>query len=189
NSRPITYLSDDLSELSPLTPNSFLQEQRDIGVPDLDAIDSSSLNKRIAYRQKLRENLRQRFRTEYLGQLKLSSKGKKNIQVRLNEIVLIGNDQDKRIDWPLGRITEIFPGKDRQVRLVRLKTAKGIVLRPIQRLYPLECLDSIEENLDNKTSSSPSGVSSDLNGSLENEHCDSTLNVAQGTSSGNESAK
>ncbi|GFY22731.1 integrase catalytic domain-containing protein [Trichonephila clavipes] len=40
NSRPLTYLSEDPDELSALTPSMFLQKIREIGVPDLDMIDS-----------------------------------------------------------------------------------------------------------------------------------------------------
>ncbi|GFV23922.1 integrase catalytic domain-containing protein [Trichonephila clavipes] len=40
NSRPLTYLSEDPDELSALTPSMFLQEIREVGVPDLDMIDS-----------------------------------------------------------------------------------------------------------------------------------------------------
>ncbi|GFS51375.1 integrase catalytic domain-containing protein [Trichonephila clavipes] len=40
NSRPITYLSEDPKDLVALTPAMFLQEIREIGVPDFDMIDS-----------------------------------------------------------------------------------------------------------------------------------------------------
>lgn len=44
----------------------------------------------------------------------------------------------KRLNWPLGRIIEIFPGRDGKVRVVKLKTATGYLTRPVQRLYHLE---------------------------------------------------
>lgn len=69
NPRPITYLSEDPVELVPLTPAMFLQDIREVGVPDLDNIESNQLTKRRRYRQKLQEDLRCRFRSEYLEQL------------------------------------------------------------------------------------------------------------------------
>ncbi|KAF8763410.1 hypothetical protein HNY73_021598 [Argiope bruennichi] len=39
---------------------------------------------------------------------------------------------------PLGRVTEIIPEKEGITRLVRLKTACGEMLIPIQQLFPLE---------------------------------------------------
>lgn len=77
NSRPITYLAEDPHQLIPLSPALFLEDIRSTGVPDLDiATSSEKLNRRLKYRQELREHLRRRFRIEYLGQL--SRKNKKN---------------------------------------------------------------------------------------------------------------
>ncbi|GFW83521.1 pro-Pol polyprotein [Trichonephila clavipes] len=44
NSIPITYLSEDPKDLVALTPAMFLQEIREIGVPDFDMIDSKKLD-------------------------------------------------------------------------------------------------------------------------------------------------
>ncbi|GFT10295.1 pro-Pol polyprotein [Nephila pilipes] len=51
----------------------------------------------------------------------------------------------KRMHWLLGRVLELFPGKDGIIRLVKLRTEKGNVLRPIQRLYPLELKPNYEQ--------------------------------------------
>ncbi|GIY74460.1 endonuclease [Caerostris darwini] len=40
NSRPLTYISDDSDELIPLTPSLFLQDIKQVGVPDLDSVDN-----------------------------------------------------------------------------------------------------------------------------------------------------
>ncbi|CAL1269528.1 unnamed protein product, partial [Larinioides sclopetarius] len=53
-------------------------------------------------------------------------------------IVLVGAENCKRINWPLGRVTDIIPGKDGIVRLVRILTSHSKLLRPVQRVYPLE---------------------------------------------------
>ncbi|GFQ96585.1 DUF5641 domain-containing protein [Trichonephila clavata] len=58
-------------------------------------------------------------------------------------IVLIGSDNTKRLNWPLGRVIELFKGKDNIERVVRLRVANGEIIRPIQRIYPLE-IDSAE---------------------------------------------
>ncbi|KAJ8959912.1 hypothetical protein NQ317_009293 [Molorchus minor] len=36
------------------------------------------------------------------------------------DIVLIGSDHEKRLNWPLGRIIDLLPGKDDCTRLVRV---------------------------------------------------------------------
>ncbi|GBM49077.1 hypothetical protein AVEN_266437-1 [Araneus ventricosus] len=42
-------------------------------------------------------------------------------QVKPCDIVIVGNDSYKRLDWPLGKITEMFPGKDGCTRVLKDK--------------------------------------------------------------------
>ncbi|GFW50025.1 macrophage mannose receptor 1 [Trichonephila clavipes] len=65
------------SELIPLSPNSFLQDFWQIGVPDLDQVDAVVLNKIIKYRQQLITDTQKRFRSEYLGLLIQRNENKK----------------------------------------------------------------------------------------------------------------
>ena len=137
NSRPLTYLQDDPNDLVPLTPDMFIYSGGNSKAPDLDSVDRSSLIKRVKYLQKLRENLRQRFRNEYLALL--VHKGIRRSDVlSVGDVVLIGQDNIRRIDWPLGVILEVFPGKDGVPRVAKLRTFKGERIRPFQRIYPLE---------------------------------------------------
>ena len=53
-------------------------------------------------------------------------------------MVLIREDGCSRQQWPLAVVTKLFPCKDGLVRAIKLKTAKSIVMRPIQRLHCLE---------------------------------------------------
>ncbi|GFX67684.1 integrase catalytic domain-containing protein [Trichonephila clavipes] len=138
NSRPLTYLSEDQEDLVALTPAMFLQEIKENGVPDLDLIDSQRMNRRFLYRQRIRQELRKRFRLEYLGQLKSFSKSRKEDVIKEKDIVLIGDTNSKRIYWPLAKVIKLIPGRDRRVRVVEVSTSSGSFLRPIQRLYPLE---------------------------------------------------
>ncbi|KAG8181694.1 hypothetical protein JTE90_014825 [Oedothorax gibbosus] len=38
----------------------------------------------------------------------------------------------------MGRLMEVLPGKDNCVRVVKVKTGSGELIRPVQRLHPLE---------------------------------------------------
>ncbi|GFT94951.1 uncharacterized protein NPIL_640681 [Nephila pilipes] len=113
-------------------------------VSDLDQIEKTNIVLRWSYIQKVRENLKQRFKREYLGFLR-SSVTKREDKINVGDIVLIGTDDKKRLHWLLGRVLELFPGKDGIIRLVKLRTEKGNVLRPIQRLYPLELKPNCEQ--------------------------------------------
>ncbi|XP_011860462.1 PREDICTED: uncharacterized protein LOC105557751 [Vollenhovia emeryi] len=137
NSRPLTYLAEDPTQLIPLTPMMFLLETSQNETPDLDKLEVN-LNKRMRYRQSLRNDLRKRFRSEYLGQLSRRKVKGSRISVKEGDIVLLGQDNLKRLDWPLARVIKVFPGRDGVTRVVRVKTAMGELVRPIQRLYPLE---------------------------------------------------
>ncbi|GFT85375.1 DUF5641 domain-containing protein [Nephila pilipes] len=122
-------------------------KQEDIplnNVSDLDQIEKTNIVLRWRYIQKVRENLKQRFKREYLGFLR-SSVTKREDKINVGDVVLIGTDDKKRLHWLLGRVLELFPGKDGTIRLVKLRTEKGNVLRPIQRLYPLELKPNYEQ--------------------------------------------
>ncbi|XP_044766589.1 uncharacterized protein LOC123322673 [Coccinella septempunctata] len=139
NARPLTYVSSDSEDISALTPAMFLREQVETLLPDCDLIERVCLSRSLRNRQKLRDDLRRRFRTEYLGQLKLLCDQKPNASVKLGQVVLVGNDHSRRVDWPLGRVIEVIRGRDGLIRLARVKTRCGELLRPVRRLYPLEC--------------------------------------------------
>ena len=139
NSRPITFMADNDKDVIPLTPSMFLHEIKEVGVLDLDNIEVNKFKRRYVYRQKIKNDLRHRFRSEYLGAL-VHKRGnvKNNIQARVGDVVLVQDENSKRVDWPLALVTEVIAGKDNNIRVVRLKTAFGEMVRPIQRIYPLE---------------------------------------------------
>lgn len=59
--------------------------------------------------------------------------------LKVGDVVLIGEDNLPRQTWKMGRITELFPGRDGLVRSCNVQTSAGNVLRrPVQLIYPLE---------------------------------------------------
>lgn len=52
--------------------------------------------------------------------------------------VLAASDDKKRIEWPKARILKLIQGKDNEIRVAQVKTADGILTRPLQRLFPSE---------------------------------------------------
>lgn len=139
NSRPLTYVTEDVDDLAPLSPAMFLQEIRVSDVTDIDIVDNKELNKRAQYKQKLRDILRQRFRVEYLGQLRQESvRQRKTKPLNEGDIVLLESEVKKRHCWSLARVLQLMPGKDGVPRVARIKTDSGELIRPIQKLYNLE---------------------------------------------------
>ncbi|GBM06138.1 hypothetical protein AVEN_265194-1 [Araneus ventricosus] len=132
---------DQLGQSTPITsPWKIFPQLRgiiDYRCPDLDLVDSSKLNIRLKQCDTVRKELRSRFRKEYLSQLvqKVSVKVQ---SLKTGGVVLVGLDNRKPIDWPIGRVEKIYLSRDGFARVLRVKTLTGSLVRPIQKLYLLE---------------------------------------------------
>uniref|UniRef100_T1IT06 DUF5641 domain-containing protein n=1 Tax=Strigamia maritima TaxID=126957 RepID=T1IT06_STRMM len=61
------------------------------------------------------------------------------IELKLDDVILVEEQGRPRLQWKMGRITEVQVGKDGKVRSCELITSNGTKLRrPIQRLVHLE---------------------------------------------------
>ncbi|UYV84450.1 hypothetical protein LAZ67_X002223 [Cordylochernes scorpioides] len=137
NARPLTYIAEDNDDLVPLTPEMFLREPRAEGEIDLNEF-RCNFGKSYEKRKRLLKDFRKRFRSEYLGLLVHHDNRKKQRQLKVGDIVLVEVENRKQINWPMGKITKVFPGTDNVRRLVEVKTKSGFVKRAVQRLFPLE---------------------------------------------------
>ncbi|GFX69839.1 integrase catalytic domain-containing protein [Trichonephila clavipes] len=98
NSRPLTYLSEDMQDLTPITPARFLFEIPTADTKDLDVREANHFRKRLRFRAKVIEELKKRFRNEYLGQLIHRQKQHpQSSSIQVGDIVLIGDDWKKRL--------------------------------------------------------------------------------------------
>jgi hypothetical protein len=141
NSRPITFVSSDSNDLAPLTPSHFLVGQ--LGgkfAPEVaDQEEIFNPRKRWHRIQQLLSHIWKRWRKEFLPALNNRKKWFGPVHnLKKDDVVIIVDPNARRSEWPLGRITEVFPGKDGLVRVVRVKTKDGEYLRPVHRLCPLE---------------------------------------------------
>jgi len=138
NERPLTVVSEDLNDLIPLTPVMFMRGIRSAAFPE-GQIVQVSLTEDYQKRQSIQRELKERFRKEYLSQLVQKANETKSRQPKVGDVVLVGSDDKRRIQWPLAVIVELLPGRDNVVRTVKLKSQhNNTIIRPIQRLYPLE---------------------------------------------------
>ncbi|GFU54179.1 DUF5641 domain-containing protein [Trichonephila clavipes] len=99
NSKPLTYVTNDIEDLEPLTPAMFLQGIREVDVPEFDQTDENKLNKRLVYRNRIQKDLRKRFRVEYLRKLRVTRNIKGENTFSEGHIVLVGDDHTKRLNW------------------------------------------------------------------------------------------
>ena len=149
NSRPITYVSSDPNDLSPLTPSHFLVGE--IGGPfapeALDHEQTYNPKKRWHRVQQLLGQFWKRWRKEFLPSLNVRKKWfHPRHNLKEGDVVLIVEPNASRGEWPLGRVIEAYPGDDGLVRVVKVKAKNKEYLRPVHRLCPLEYVeDSAEE--------------------------------------------
>ncbi|GFT16903.1 DUF5641 domain-containing protein [Trichonephila clavipes] len=135
----VTYV-----EMETLLCEHFIQDIKGNETVDLDIVDARHLRKRIRYLQNLRFLNYVHYFKEYLAELIRNPQlSLKRYHLSFGDIVLIGSDNTKRLNWPLGRVIELFKGKDNIERVVRLRVTNGDIIRLIQRIYPLE-IDSAE---------------------------------------------
>ncbi|GBM89625.1 hypothetical protein AVEN_270736-1 [Araneus ventricosus] len=147
NSRPIAYLYNEPSEPSPLTPSHFLVGKRLMSLPVVQpkieelSINRNSLEKRFKYQQTLMNHFWNRWRKEYLLDLRsayISTQPGKIISFKVNDIVLINDERYPRNMWMMGRILELCSGRDGKVRSLLIKTPKGNIKRSVQLVSNLE---------------------------------------------------
>lgn len=134
NSRPICILSSD--ELDYITPGHFLIGRPTTQLPskDFKDIKPSKLN-RWQLIQQMAQHFWERWQQEYLTNLQNRSKWhKKQKNVEIGDIVAIKDNNLAISKWSLGRIIEVHPGPDNNIRVVTLKTTNGILKRPIHKL-------------------------------------------------------
>ena len=141
NSRPLTKISDDPSDLQALTPNHLLLLRAGPSFPPgTFSREDQYTNKRWKQVQYLSDVFWKRWTREYLPMLQERMKWRsfrRNLSV--GDIVLVVDDSSPRCLWPLGRVLEVFPNKhDGCVRVARVKTKSGSLLRPISKLCLLE---------------------------------------------------
>ena len=144
NSRPLTQVTDVLENQRPLCPNDFLQvkdlsSHQDNASEIQGCYGRSPLIKMYCDKQKLLQKFWEIWAKDYLQSLpKLVPQFAERNTLKKGSIVLIHDDSVPRLQWPMGKVINVYPGKDGKVRSVQMQTLKGQITRPIQRLCQLE---------------------------------------------------
>ncbi|XP_074645898.1 uncharacterized protein LOC141902157 [Tubulanus polymorphus] len=142
NGRPLTSVSDDPTDLEPLTPNHLLILRSGPTLPPGSFSQRDSyVRRRWRQVQYLADVFWRRWVREYLP---LLQKRQKWFNPQRNfvegDIVLVKDDQSHRSSWPLGRVIETYAGSDSLIRSVKLKTKSTKLVRPVNKCVFLECI-------------------------------------------------
>ena len=75
----------------------------------------------MSYRQKLRENLRRKFPNEYLGTIFEFALIKRSTTFKEGDLVLIRDDNVKRLQWRMTKVLKMYKGIDGQFQIIKMK--------------------------------------------------------------------
>lgn len=136
NSRPLLPITEDPNDLAALTPAHFLIGSSLLALPDPDLRHVP--NSQLDQYWKLQAHI-QRFwnhwQHEYLQELQKDTRCYTlNEEILPGKLVIVVDEQQPTTRWPLARIVEVHQGNDNITRVVSLRTAKGIIKRPIVKI-------------------------------------------------------
>lgn len=141
NSRPLTHLSLDHRDSPALTPNCFIFGTRTDSnyYPFGDFDERDLLTRTWRESQRLADLLWRRWVKEYLPTLTRRTNWYRNTEpLKVDDVVVVTDDQLARSLWPKGIVTRVFVGSDGQVRVAEVKTATGTYKRPVTKLCKLD---------------------------------------------------
>jgi len=152
NSRPITLTDLKNVESVPLTPNTLLTGNADtIPPPPGNHEEARYVRRRWQQVQALAEEFWQRWKVTYFDQIQKTQKWDRvQENMKPGDLVLLAESDSPRNCWKIGRVEEVYPGKDDLVRKVKVKVGsrlldgKGVPIdkpvyldRPVQKLVRL----------------------------------------------------
>ena len=147
NSRLLTYEYDGVGG-EMLTPPHLLDGFRLLSLPGAipregDQEHKSSMSERFQYLSKVMTHVWNRWKCEYLTDLREYQRGKHESQLRtvsVKDVVIVHEENMKRGLWKTGKVDEVIRGRDGMVRGVKVRvTTSGkpvLINRLVQTLYP-----------------------------------------------------
>lgn len=140
NSRPLTQLTENADDLNALTPGHFIigEPMFSIPEPDLTNLNVNRLN-RLQELTRAVQDFWRRWSRDYLSQLHQRPKWHSETQLHPVEgaMVLMKQENLPPLQWNLGRVVQTFPGDDGRVRVVLVRTARGLFKRAITEVCTL----------------------------------------------------
>ena len=146
NAKPLGYVSSDIADPDPITPSILLMGRYDASLPQAVYDLSNTLgNRRWRHSQVLVDHFWSKFISHYLPTLQKRQKWQKDGKCLMpNQVVLIVDPQLPRASWPVGKVTDTYPGADGRIRTAAVKVKDRTYIRPVARLVQLPKLEDEE---------------------------------------------
>ena len=136
NDRPLTKMGSDADDPTPLTPSHLLLLRGNSSTSNTEA---NYVRRRWQVIQAIANDFFSRFVSEYIPELQLRQKWcdvKNNL--RVNDVVLVADQDLPRGQWPLGLVEEIELSSDGLVRAASVRVKDTLKRRPVNKLVLLE---------------------------------------------------
>ena len=148
NAKPLGYVSADIADVDPITPNSLLMGRPDGSLPQVVYPESEILSRRRwRHSQILADHFWSRFIRDYLPSLQIRQKWHSSPPALLeNAVVMMVDPQLPRALWPIGRVTQVHRSDDGYIRSADVLINGHSYTRPVARLVMLPALPSGEDD-------------------------------------------
>ena len=141
NSRPLTFVSDEIDGTEPLTPAHFLLGHGRGFYSSVPTGDDAECKVDLAASFECRKCTVNQFwkiwSQDYIRSLPCSKGSAKPGLLKPGSLVLL-QENSPRMKWPLGVVDQVFTSSDGLVRTVDVRTKNGNFLRSIPKLHALE---------------------------------------------------
>ena len=144
NSRPLSPLSADPADIAALTPGHFLVGTALTAPPEpFDSAYDVTGIPRWQITTQMRNHFWRRWRKEVLHHMQQRSKWlDQKAGPNVGDLVLLTDDLQPPLKWPLGRIEALHPGPDGLARVATLRTSTTKFQRPLTKLILLPIKDT-----------------------------------------------
>ncbi|XP_062540821.1 uncharacterized protein LOC134208883 [Armigeres subalbatus] len=146
NSRPLTYMPQEINSTEALTPNHFILGCSTGAHEPLEPPTNVGQVLRSSFQrsQQLADVAWKRWVNEYFPTINKRTKWLDDVRsVKVGDLVYVS--EGKRRSWIRGFVEETIPGKDGRVRQAVVRTASGKPRRPVIKLAVLELGGSTED--------------------------------------------
>ena len=141
NSRPLTPVSADPSDLGAIKPNYFLLDDQATRIPSIVGVDELAFDhrKRYACAQSYANAIWVRLFKEYVPALNRRSMWQTPAEqhLKVGDLVWIVEESNPRGYYPTARIEELRYGSDSVARSAVVRMSSGSLVRPLVKLVPI----------------------------------------------------
>lgn len=130
NSKPLGYVSADIADLDPITPNCLLMGRPDGSLPQVIYPVSELLGRhRWKHSQVMSDRFWTAFIKNYLPELQARTKWQTpSADIQPGMVVMIVDPLLPRSFWQIGRVVNVFPGADDRVRTAEIQSIQDCIL-------------------------------------------------------------